>query len=147
MFRDAPPHESLRRAALVTRETGAIVVESTVDRLFAPEIGTGKADEAVLNSPDVTAFNAMLPTLSAAEIMRIHELRDWKLDKRTIQHRVKAIRSAFYRIRSLTPLAKNQIYFAKDPASKFKDVVGKMSKDKLSVNVLVGAQTTLPKLG
>jgi nickel-dependent lactate racemase len=147
MLRDAPPVETLRRAAIVTREAGTIIVESSVDRLFVPEIGSEKVDEGILNSTDVASFNAMLAKLGPAEIMRIHELRDWKLDKRTIQHRVKAIRSAFYRIRSLTPLLKSQVHFSKNPAAKFKELVQSMPKDRLQVNILVGGQTTLPKLG
>ena len=89
----------------------------------------------------------MLPKLSPAELMRIHELRDWKLDKRTIQHRVKAIRSAFYRIRNLTPLLKRQVIFAKNPTARFKEIVQALPNEKIHVNVLVGGQTTLPKVG
>ena len=146
-LRDALPPETLRRAALITTDTGTIICESSVDRVFVPEIGTGMADEEILNSRDIASFNAMLPKLSPAEIMRIHELRDWKLDKRTIQHRVKAIRSAFYRIRNLTPLLKRQVIFAKDPTARFKEIVQSVPKDKIHVNILVGGQTTLPKVG
>jgi len=146
VLRDAPPPETLRRAALVTKPTGAIICESNADRVFTPEIGTGLADEEILNGKDIASFNAMLPKLSPAELMRIHELRDWRLDRRTVQHRIKAIRSAFYRIRNLTPLEKNRVLFTKDPAAKFKEIVRDLPKD-LHVNILVGGQTTLPKLG
>ena len=147
VLRDEPPPETLRRAALVTRETGTIICESTANTTYVPQIGTGLADEEILNSKDIASFNAMLPKLSPAEIMRIHELRDWKLDKRTIQHRVKAIRSQFYRIRNLMPLQKCQVLLTPDPTARFKEIVQRLPKDKVRVNVLVGGQTTLPKLG
>jgi hypothetical protein len=147
VMRDAPPSEILRRAALVTRETGTIICESKTDQVFEPKFGDGVADEEILNSKDIASFNAMLPTLSPAEIMRVHELRNWKLDKRTIQHRVKAIRSQFYRIRDLTPVQKCKVFFTPDPTAKFKQIAQTLAKDKIRVNVLVGGQTTLPKLG
>jgi len=147
VLRDAHPAESLRRAALVTSPTGIVICETGAEKVFVPEIGTEVADEAILYGKDVASFNAMLPRLSPAEIMRIHELRDWKLDKRSIQHRVKAIRSAFYRIRNLAPLAKNRVLFTKDPAARFKEVVATAPAGKIRVNVLVGGQTTLPRLG
>jgi hypothetical protein len=147
ILRDEMPAEVLRRASVVTRETGTVILESKVDRPYVVKFGDGVADDEILNSKDVASFNAMLPNLSPSEILRIHEQRDWKLDKRTIQNRVKAIRSQWYRIRDLMPLQKSQVLLAPDPTAKFKEIVQKMNKDSIRVNILVGGQTTLPKLG
>jgi hypothetical protein len=147
VLRDEMPPEVLRRASVVTRETGTVILESNVDRPYVVKFGDAVADDEILNSKDVASFNAMLPNLSPSEILRIHEQRDWKLDKRTIQNRVKAIRSQWYRIRDLMPLQKSQVLLAPDPTAKFKEIVQKMNKDSIRVNILVGGQTTLPKLG
>jgi len=140
------PWETLRRAGNVTRESGTIICESKVEEVFKPQIGDALADEEVVNSKDVASFNAMLPRLSPSELMRIHEKRDWKLDKSTIQYRVKAVRGQLYRLRCLAAAETCAVLLTPDPTARFKGVVEKLSKADLRVNVLVGSLTTLPKI-
>jgi hypothetical protein len=45
------------------------------------------------------------------------------------------------------PVQKCKVFFTPDPTAKFKQVAQTLAKDKIRVNVLVGGQTTLPKLG
>jgi hypothetical protein len=140
------PWETLRRAGNVTRESGTIICESKVEEVFKPQIGDALADEEVVNSKDVASFNAMLPRLSPSELMRIHEKRDWKLDKSTIQYRVKAVRGQLYRLKCLAAAETCAVLLTPDPTARFKGVVEKLSKADLRVNVLVGSLTTLPKI-
>jgi hypothetical protein len=78
--------------------------------------------------------------------MFIHEKRDWKIDRRTIQHRVKAVRSAFYRVRALMTAQKCQLLLSPDPGKTLKSVAKNLPADKFRVNVIVGGRTTLPKI-
>ncbi len=144
--RDAPTPESLRRAATVTREKGAIIIEAKVDQAYRPVIGDASADEDTLNTTDVATFNAMLPKLSLSELMWIHEKRDWKIDRRLIQHRVKAVRGAFYRLRALMAAQMCQVLLSKDPNAALKRVARSLPASQFRVNVIVGARTTLPKI-
>jgi len=144
--REQLPTEVLRRASTVTNSSGTIICEAKSERVFEPKFGDALADEELLNTRDVASFNAMLPTLSNAEIMRIHEKRDWKLDKRTIQHRVKAVRSRWYDIRDLMAIEKRQVLLTPDPAATFKRILAKLSNNDFHVNVIVGGMTTLPKV-
>jgi len=143
-LRDELPSEMLRRAATVTTEKGTIICESKAERVFKVQFGDGVADEETLNTKDVATFNAMLPKLSLSEVMRIHEKRDWKLDRRTIQHRVKAIRSRYYLMRNLIPLETRQVLLTPNPSAAFKSAMAKLSADGLHVNVVVGG--TVPKV-
>jgi hypothetical protein len=144
--REEVPFEVFRRASTVTTGTGTIICEAKTERVFEPKFGTELADEELLNTKDVATFNAMLPKLSPVEIMRIHEKRDWKLDKRTIQHRVKAIRSRYYDIRDLMAIEKRQVLLTPDPAGTFKRVMAGLTNKDFHVNVIVGGMTTLPKV-
>jgi nickel-dependent lactate racemase len=143
-LREELPSEMLRRAATVTREAGTIICESKADRIFKAQFGDGAADEETLNTKDVASFNAMLSKLSLSEIMRIHEKRDWRLDRRTIQHRVKAIRSRYYLMRNLMPLQSRQVLLTPNPTATFQTVMAKLPKNETHVNVLVGG--TLPRV-
>ena len=143
-LRDEPPVETLRRAATVTQDAGTIICEAKTERMYEPKLGDQLADEDVLNSRDVASFNAMLQKLSLSEIMRIHEQRDWRLDKRTIQHRVKAVRSQFYRMRALMEARRCKVMLTPDPTGALRRIVENMDKADLRVNVLVGG--TLPKV-
>ena len=79
------------------------------------------------------------------ELMWVHEKRDWKLDRRTIQHRVKAVRSQCYRLRDLMAAQKCQVLLTKDLAATLKRVANTLPNSGLRVNVVVG-RTTLPKI-
>ena len=144
--REQLPSEVLRRASTVTRDTGTIICEAKTERVFEVKFADGLADEELLNTKDVASFNAMLRNLSPVEIMRIHEKRDWKLDKRTIQIRVKAIRSRYYDIRDLMAIEKRQVLFTPDPAGTFRRILAKPPNSDSHVNVIVGGMTTLPKV-
>jgi len=144
--RKEPAPEILRRAATVTREKGTIICESSVEQVYQPVIGGSPVDEEAVNTTDAAALNAMLAKLSLSDLMWIHEKRDWKIDKRTIQHHVKAVRSAFYRVRALMTAQKCQMLLSPDPGKTLKSVAKNLPADKFRVNVIVGGRTTLPKI-
>ena len=144
-LRDVPNTETMRRAAAVTRDKGTIIFEANVEKVYQPMIGNETADEETLNSKDVASFNAMLPRLSLSELMFIHEKRDWKLDRRTIQHRVKAVRGAFYRLRALMEAQKCQLLLSPDPARTLKEATRELPAGQFKLNVIVG-RATLPKI-
>jgi hypothetical protein len=144
--REQVPSEVLRRAATVTLGTGTIICEAKTERVFEVKFADGLADEELLNTKDVASFNAMLPKLSPAEIMRIHEKRDWKLDPRTIQNRIKAIRSRYYDMRNYMAIEKRKVLLTPDPAGAFKRILATLPKNDFHVNVIVGGMATLPKV-
>lgn len=141
-----PTSESLRRAMHVTRESGTIIFESKAQRVFEPRIGHSSADEDVLNSTDVASFNAMLRQLSLPEILRIHEKRDYRLDARTIQQRLKAVRSQFYELIPQMDSQRYSILLTPDPTTTLKSVLEKLNRADTLVNVIAGVSTTLPIL-
>ena len=106
--------------------------------------GSSKADPSLLNGPR-DRFDAMLPTLSLSELVRLHDKRDWQLPDREIQFRIKNVRGHFYRRRALQEILKRRVILTDDPTKALAHALAGMNTADIRVVVLPEARTTLPK--
>ena len=136
---------TLTHAAWAAKESGVIVCLSRDTRPFTPpRDGDSKADPSVLNGPR-DRFDAMLPTLSLSELVRLHDKRDWQLPDREIQVRIKSVRGDFYRRRALQEITRRRVILTNDPTKALADTLASMDTTGIRVIVLPEARTTLPK--
>lgn len=99
-----------------------------------------------------------LDTLSFGELIRLHEKRDWNIDRRQIQHVIKSIRGAFYR-RRIFEFRPQKLYLVSNTyprsclekwnACQFSTIqqaynAAAVGKDNPTVLVLPDAKHTLP---
>lgn len=136
--------EALRRATLVTRKGGLIIFESSSEGAYAPESCNGSIDLNIANGGDVVAFNEMIRNLSYSELLRLHEKRDWRLDERSIQVRVKSVRGEHYNRRGMIYAKDFQVLMTPDPAGKLEQVLSGMDHKDLKINILLNPRLTMP---
>lgn len=135
--------DTLYRAARVAKRGGAIIGVADA-KLFLPTLEPkGVADEPLPDDAD--AFNALLPNLEFAELARLHEKRNWSLDERAIQWRLKAIRGEFYRRRSHGALKRRRVLLTPDPNNALAGALRGLDPAKTRVVILPEARTTLAK--
>ncbi|HUW33516.1 MAG TPA: lactate racemase domain-containing protein [Planctomycetota bacterium] len=136
---------TLTNAARAAKESGVIICLSRDARPFTPpRDGDSKANPAVLNGPR-DQFDAMLPTLSLSELLRLHDKRDWQLPDREIQWRIKGVRGDFYRRRALQEITRRRVVLTDDPSRALADTLAGMDTTGIRVIVLPEGRTTLPK--
>ena len=135
---------TLYHAALAAKESATIICAAPAEGSFEPEFGQSTADEALLNAPS-DQFNAMLPSLSLSELLRLHEKRDWQLSERQVQWRIKSIRGDYYRRRALGEIARRQVVLTPDPDAALRDALARADPADTFVTILPEARTTLPK--
>jgi len=135
---------TLDHAARAAKESGTVICVSSDSKPFEPEFGRSKADETLLNGAR-DRFNAMLPSLSLSELLRLHEKRDWNLSEREIQWRIKSVRGDYYRRRALHEICKRQVILTPDPDTALQEVLSQLNSPDTLVVVLPEARTTLPK--
>lgn len=138
--------EVLRRATLLTKKGGIIILESATDGVFTTESCNGLIDNNIANGGDVVAFNEMIRKLSYSELLRLHEKRDWKQDERTIQVRVKSVRGEHYNRRGEVYAKGHQVLMTPDPAGKMKQVIAEMYNENVRVNMLLNPRLTVPSV-
>ena len=138
--------EALRRATLLTRKGGVIIFESSSEAVYTSEPCNGSIDLSIANGGDVVAFNEMIRNLSYSELLRLHEKRDWQLDERSIQVRVKAVRGEHYNRRGRILAKGYQVLMSPDPASKLEQVLAEMDKKDPKVNILLNPRLTMPRV-
>jgi len=138
---------TLSNAALAAKESGVIICLSRATRPFSPpRDGSAKADPALLNGPR-DRFDAMLPTLSLSELVRLHDKRDWHLPDREIQWRIKGVRGKFYRRRALQEVCKRRVVLTDDPSKALAEALAGKDSTSVRVTVLPEGRMTLVRRG
>lgn len=135
--------EALHRAARAATESGTIICVAAEERTLPVERHDGRIDPAKLE--DAAAFSAMLPTLTDSDMFRLHEKRNWALDRRLIQWRLKSVRGEFYRRRKMRALATRRVILTPDPEAALRAAVADFPDRQPTVTVLPSARTTLPQ--
>lgn len=138
--------EALRRACTVTRPGGWVIVPVEHPIAALPDWRIGEqADDAALDRMPRAEFIGHLPGLSFAELMRLHERRNWPLPPREIQWRIKDIRGEYYRRRWMKLASERRVVFAPDPQQALDRALAEHAGVP-HVVILPDARTTLPKL-
>jgi nickel-dependent lactate racemase len=135
--------ESLYRAARVTRPDGFLIALTAQATEMEAIDGDTFADESLL-ALDADEFVKALPTLDFSEIVRLHEARNWPLDERTIQWRLKSVRGEFYRRRKAGEVRSRNPVLAPDVQAALDRALGTLGKDA-RVMFLPEGRLTLPK--
>lgn len=137
--------DHLYRAARVTKEGGTVIFLVSENLEFDATEGDGVADDGALARLDLKEFGKALATLSFPEIIRLHEKRNWPMDERAIQWRMKSLRGEYYRRRRIRETALRNVILARDPDPVVREVTSKADRSRLRVIVLPELATTLPK--
>jgi nickel-dependent lactate racemase len=137
--------ETLRRACAVTRPGGTVIMPTAARVAPIPDWRDGElASDDLLDRLGRKEFGPRLEALSFAELMRLHERRDWPLSRREIQWRAKAIRGEFYRRRWMRAANEQRVVFTARPQEALEAALERSDPDALVVIIPDGA-TTLPK--
>jgi hypothetical protein len=136
--------DHLYRAARVTREGGTVVYVTSEPMTLDATEGDANADDAALAALDLKRFGEALAALSFREVIRLHEKRNWPLDEREIQWRMKSLRGEYYRRRRMREIARRNVVLTPEPEAAVQAALRKPAAPA-RVIVLPEIATTLPK--
>ncbi|MEK7395596.1 MAG: lactate racemase domain-containing protein [Candidatus Poribacteria bacterium] len=130
-------------ATRAVKESGTIICLTKNDTKFDPKDGKDSIDESLF-SLNQQEFQAKLSSLSFPEIFKLHEKRNWNLDEREVQYRIKSVRGEFYRRRTIYEIKRREVILTADPNPAIQNVIAKKGSD-IKVIVLLECKTTMPK--
>jgi len=136
---------TLYRAARVAKVGGTVIWVAPEEMPFDGMTGQELADDTAIAALDLRTFVKLLDRLSFAEIVRLHEKRNWPLDAREVMWRMRELRGEFLRRRRIAEIAKRTTLFTPDPDATLRRVLAEQGTRSVRLVVLPEAATTLAK--
>lgn len=133
------------RVARNAREAGTVVFLAQSDAPFPVAPPGGVIDDQAASALRGTEFANALPSLSFAEIVRLHEKRNWGGSARDVMWRMRILRDEFLRRRRLEEIGKRRPVVTPDAQRAIDAALGQMDQANARVIVIPEAESTLAK--